>query len=177
MFEIIPNWHPIFVHFTVALLSISALLLIVARFVPEPLAQQWSIAGRWCLWLGAGFAIITVAAGLYASNTVAHDNPSHAAMEVHETLAISTLVTFLILATWAAWKVRKGVSEALRNGLFLLLLAAGVGLLITTAWHGGELVYRYGLGVQSLPQPENGHDHDHAGSGEEGEENGHQHSH
>lgn len=42
-----------------------------------------------------------------------------------------------------------------------LLLAAGV-LLASTAWHGGELVYRHGLGVMSLPQPEGeGHDHEH----------------
>ena len=175
MIEIIPNWHPIFVHFTVALLSLATGLLIAARFVPEPLAQQWSIAGRWCLWIGAGFAIITVAAGLYAESTVLHDEPAHEVMEEHETLALTTLGTFLILAIWSAWKVRKGASEALRNGLFLLLLAGGVVLLVSTAWHGGELVYRHGLGVQSLPQPDN--DHDHAGSTAEGTGNGHQHSH
>ncbi len=34
------------------------------------------------------------------------------------------------------------------------------GLLLFTAWLGAELVYRYGLGVMSLPQSEN-EDHSH----------------
>jgi hypothetical protein len=32
MFEIIPNWHPIFVHFTVALLSLAVGLFVVVHF-------------------------------------------------------------------------------------------------------------------------------------------------
>jgi hypothetical protein len=33
-------------------------------------------------------------------------------------------------------------------------------LLLITAWHGAELVFRYGLGVLSLPQAEEvGHHH------------------
>lgn len=31
--EIIPNWHPIFVHFTIALFSISTLLIIASLFI------------------------------------------------------------------------------------------------------------------------------------------------
>jgi len=35
-------------------------------------------------------------------------------------------------------------------------------LLANTAWHGAENVYRYGLGVMSLPQQESeGHAHNH----------------
>lgn len=32
MIEIIPNWHPIFVHFTIALLTISTLLYVAGLF-------------------------------------------------------------------------------------------------------------------------------------------------
>ncbi len=161
MIEIIPNWHPIFVHFTVALLSMASLLLIAARFVPESLARQWSMAGRWCLWLGALFAIVTVAAGLYAEDTVAHGESAHEAIEDHEALALTTLGWFLVLAAWALWKVRKGAEQALRHGLFLLLLAIGAGLLSSTAWHGAELVYRHGLGVLSLQQVDASMEHHH----------------
>jgi len=161
MIEIIPNWHPIFVHFTVALLSLATGLLIAARFVPEPLAGQWSVAGRWCLWLGALFAILTVAAGLYAESTVPHGDSVHEAIEEHHALALTTLGWFLVLAAWSAWRVRKGASNALRNGLFLLLLAVGAGLLASTAWHGGELVFRHGLGVQSLQDLDTAASHHH----------------
>jgi len=37
-------------------------------------------------------------------------------------------------------------------------------LLTSTAWLGGEAVYRYGLGVISLPKTDS-HDHDHATGG------------
>ena len=44
-----------------------------------------------------------------------------------------------------------------------LALSAAALLLGATGWHGGELVYRYGLGVLSLPAAEGeGHDHVHA---------------
>jgi len=36
--------------------------------------------------------------------------------------------------------------------MFVGALLLPVTLLVITAWHGGELVYRYGLGVQSLPK-------------------------
>ena len=35
-----------------------------------------------------------------------------------------------------------------------ILLIALLGLLMTTAWYGGELVYRHGIGVMSLPNAE-----------------------
>jgi len=175
MIEIIPNWHPVFVHFTVALFSLATGLLIVARFVPEPLAGQWSVTGRWCLWLGVLFGIVTAAAGLYAAGTVAHDDASHKVMEEHEQLALTTLGTFLVLAAWSAWQVRRGNEAALRHPLFLLLLVAGSGLLLSTAWHGGELVYRHGIGVQSLPAPEGSAGHQHGAGTAAHDDGGHRH--
>jgi len=41
--EIIPNWHPIFVHFTVALLSLSVGLFIVSGLLLGGLRQQWEL--------------------------------------------------------------------------------------------------------------------------------------
>lgn len=35
MIEIIPNWHPIFVHFTIALLTISTLLYVAGLFLKK----------------------------------------------------------------------------------------------------------------------------------------------
>jgi uncharacterized membrane protein len=33
MLEIVPNWHPIFVHFTVALLTLAVILSMVTPFI------------------------------------------------------------------------------------------------------------------------------------------------
>ena len=158
MFEIIPNWHPIFVHFTVALLSLATGLFIVAPFVKPPLRQQWQTVARWALWFGAGFMVITGLTGLYAYNTVNHDTPSHLAMTDHRNWAVAPIILFLMLAAWSILWTRR--SKTLGRAFVLGMALAG-GVLASTAWHGGELVYRYGLGVMSLPQA-GGEGHEHA---------------
>ena len=87
-------------------------------------------------------------AGFYAYNTVAHDGPSHAAMTDHRNWAIATIVLFLCLAVWSIIRVR---AERPLGTLFVVALVATQLVLLSTAWRGGELVYRHGLGVLSLP--------------------------
>lgn len=157
MIEIIPNWHPIFVHFTVALLTVAALLTVVA--VPmsagSSLRAQMEVAARWNLWLGLGFAIATVFAGWIAYSTVEHDDVSHLAMRGHRNFAMTTLSIYLAVFFWSVTRAWTGKRP---NAAFALLLLLATGLLGATAYRGGELVYRYGLGVMSLPNPA-GHAH------------------
>ncbi len=150
MIEIVPNWHPIFVHFTVALLVLSVVVHAVVRLLPpgRPLAEA-QVFARWSLWLGAIFAIATVVTGWLAYNSVTHDDASHAAMLVHRNWALATLLAFLVSAAWSLWRYR---GERRPGGVFLLLLLTAGGLLLNTAWRGGELVFRHGLGVMALPQ-------------------------
>lgn len=160
MTEIIPNWHPVFVHFTVALLIIATIAHLLSHFLPDgELVRQLTIVARWNLWFGVGFTLLTVAAGWYAYATVSHDAPSHIAMTEHRNWAMATFVLFLGVAGWEYYLSRRGKGK---GWLFTGLLAIAAGLLLSTAWHGGELVYRYGLGVMSMPKPEgagNAHAH------------------
>jgi len=161
MIEILPNWHPFFVHFTVALFVVSIVFYFLAHFpIPKHLTlnQEFLIVGRWCLWIAALLTIGTVIAGFYAYYTVAHDTPSHQAMTDHRNWAIATFITMLMLAVWS-WLRYRANKEVQLKFLFGMLL--GVGLLMATAWRGGELVYRYGVGVKSLPQS-NGAGHNQA---------------
>jgi len=161
MIEIVPNWHPVFVHFTVATLIIAATIHLLSHFLPKgELANQMTIVARWNLWIGVGFTLLTVAAGWYAYNTVSHDAPSHIAMTEHRNWAMATLALFLGIAGWEYYLSRRGKGK---GWLFTGLLVIAAGLLLSTAWHGGELVYRYGLGVMSLPKSEGvglPHEHD-----------------
>ncbi len=160
MIEIIPNWHPVFVHFTVALLIVAAATHLLSHFLPKgELADQLTIVARWNLWIGVGFTLLTVAAGWYAYYTVSHDAPSHEAMTGHRNWAMTTLVLFLGVAGWEYYLSRHGKGK---GWLFTVLMVIAAGLLLSTAWHGGELVYRYGLGVMSMPKPKGpGHTHEH----------------
>lgn len=166
MIEIIPNWHPIFVHFTVALLSVSLGLFVVVQVVK---CDQAILVAKWNLWIGAGISLLTLAAGVYAYNTVTHDTPSHEAMTVHRNFALVTLALLVPVVVWSVMAHRQGKALGLR---FVALFLVVGSLLGTTAWHGGEVVYRYGLGVISLPKTDShdhaghddGHDHDHEGN-------------
>lgn len=160
MINIIPNWHPIFVHFTVALLIAATAIHLLSRFMPNgDLASQLVIVARWNLRIGVAATLLTVAAGWYAYYTVAHDAPSHIAMTGHRNWAMTTLVAFIGIAGWEYY-----LSRRKKGNVWLLTgaLVVAAALLLSTAWRGGELVYRYGLGVMSLPQPEGqGHSHEH----------------
>lgn len=167
MIEIIPNWHPLLVHFTIALLSVAVVGFLVAH-----LFQGWSRSGElmkvaeWNFWLGSLSALFTVVAGWYAFNTVNHDASSHAAMSLHRNWALVTVAIILLLDVWI-WRIRKSDAARITHA-FALALVAFILLLATTAWHGGELVYRYGLGVMSLPAREgdgDDHHHEHENSG------------
>ena len=157
MIEIIPNWHPIWVKFTVGLLGIAVALFVVAWSGGErDWARQARTVAGWNLWLGTGFGVLAVISGWLAYNSVAHDAASHPVMTTHRNWALLTLGVFVLLSVWWAWKpVLRGVGT-----LFLVVALAGGGLLGVTGWYGGELVYRHGLGVMSLPDADD-HDHDH----------------
>jgi uncharacterized membrane protein len=163
MFEILPNWHPVFVHFSVALLTVSVVFHILVQLLRDSrVRNEMAVVADWSLWLGACFTVVTVVAGWFAYNSVTHDEPSHAAMTAHRNWGLATLAAFLVLAAWLAWNRWRNRARA--GIVFVVLLAAAGAALASTAWRGGELVYRHGLGVLALPVTEmhaDGQDHDH----------------
>ena len=161
MFEVIPNWHPLFVHFTIALLSMSAIFFVALKCVKkDSIQEQLKTLAYWNLWLGTGFAIVTAIAGWFAYNSVAHDTPSHEAMTEHRNWALITLSVFIVVSYWSI-KEYKSVTRV--SVTFVLVMAMSFVLLASTGWRGSEAVYRYGLGVMSLPKAEGeGHAHEHA---------------
>ena len=166
MIEIIPNWHPVFVHFTVALLLLSVILYLLARLpLSASLRGEWQVVARWSLWFGAVFAVVTAITGWLAYNSVEHDDISHVAMTEHRDWALTTLALFVLVALWSLWGrlANREPSQGAAGAVFLAVLAAGGILLASTAWHGAELVFRHGLGVMSLPN---------MGAGDAGRETG-----
>lgn len=177
MVEIIPNWHPLFVHFTVALLTISVVLFTLTKVVTNwRLEDQWLATAYWNLWIGVAISMVTVIAGFIAFNSVEHDTPSHIAMLDHRLWALLTFALFFVMAIWAVIQYR---SEKNPTTLFICILLVGLLMLSSTAWRGGELVYRHGLGVMSLPdKDDHGHaagtqEHEHGNDREQSEEEGH----
>ncbi|MEW6313873.1 MAG: DUF2231 domain-containing protein [Pseudomonadota bacterium] len=169
MIEVIPNWHPLFVHFPIALISLSAFFHLAAILLRSQsrFAPHCAVLAHATLWLGALAAFPTVLFGWLASNAVNHDEAGHAAMLLHRSWALTTLLLLTALASWDAWRNKVGATPAWPFAGAVVLAWA---LVASTAWHGAELVYRHGLGVMSLPEPEGAnHTHEHGNMPVQGE--------
>jgi len=149
---ILPNWHPLFVHFTVALVTVSAIFFVLSKTVSSK-SNAFELVAKWTLWTGAGFTILTVLAGMDAFGSVAHDSAGHSVMKTHRFWA---LITASAIVIWAVWQVRtKTVSAPTIAGSLIL-----VGLVGFTGYLGSELVYRHGIGVLPVSQKTGeGHQH------------------
>ncbi len=168
-FEIIPNMHPLAVHFPITLTLIALLFSLAARIGHKhSLAIQLATVGHWSLWLAAITAVIAATFGWLAYNSVNHDDAGHAAMLIHRNWAISTAGGLVILTILDVWKSRASQLMLWPIIFVLFILSASIAV---TGWLGGEVVYRHGIGVLSLPQSEddmerNPHEHGAAGGHE-----------
>lgn len=156
-FKIIPNLHPAVVHFPIALTMAAFIFGLVARLTRKSESSHLvAAAGNYTLILAALSAIAGVVFGWLAFNsTMNHDDAGHAVMLLHRAWAIPTAVGLVLLAIWNSAKSR------LSNIMSIPVLICLTGLSIaiaTTAWLGGEVVYRHGIGVLSLPAS-GGHNH------------------
>lgn len=165
MIEVIPNWHPLLVHFPVALVAVSAIFHVAARLLKGQLrcASHCAVIAHATLWLGAFSAVPAAVLGWLAFNSINHDEAGHAAMLLHRAWALLTLLLLSALAAWDAWRNKV---DALPGWSMTGAVIVICGLVFITAWHGGELVYRHGLGVNVAPTAvvgdAHGHDHEDA---------------
>ena len=107
MIIFLPNWHPIFVHFTLALLIVATALYLLSHFISNSdLKNQLTLVARWNLWLGMGCTVLTVAAGWIAFYTVKHDAPLHLAMIEHRNWAMATFALIMGIAAWELYLLR-----------------------------------------------------------------------
>lgn len=179
MIEIVPNWHPIWVHFAIGLTVSGAVFYAIGWLRSRGGALSSLVAaGRWNLLVGAGFVLIALVSGFLAINAVPHDDLAHANALVHRNWAVASAVLFTGLGIWLAIRGAGAAPSGLLAALALIASAA-IGV---TGYKGGQNVYEHGLGVQRLPDI-GGHDHsahghggsDTAMSSEDATESGHDH--
>jgi uncharacterized membrane protein len=145
---IIPGWHPIVVHFPLALVVTAAPALLLARVLREgPLSRTLAIVGTWNLCLGAVAAVLALATGLAAVLDLHVGAAAHQAISLHLKWAIFTTLALVLLAVWRG---AGGASESRPSWIFIVVLLAAGAALVVTGYRGGQNVYRYGIGVGAV---------------------------
>jgi len=141
----IPNVHPLIIHFPIALIIVSLGLLVLTMVIKQTNWREYSIL---VLLIGIFSLILTYLTGRAAVDSVLLPAQANSVLNYHADYAQWTLIYFLLLGCMIliALKLDK-VNTRYSPALLVLLTALGVGLLIKTADFGGQLVYRYGVGV------------------------------
>ncbi len=141
-----PNPHPLVVHFPIALLMASVFFDMIANWRQREVFEK---VAKWNLALGVLAGIAAVVSGLLAEASVPQFPVIQETVERHETLAFVTLGVFAILFLWRF--IKNGKSFERRRTFYLALAVIGILILGATAYYGGELVYKFGVGMPSQP--------------------------
>ncbi len=143
--RLLPGWHPIIVHFPLALGAFAAVLLCAARVVPSSRhAAVLGIVGTWNLVAAALGSVFALGSGLAALLGVSLSPAARLAVGSHVKWAIGA--SFLLVAL-AVWRGAGNDPDARPSWLMLAVLALASGALIVTGYLGGRNVYEYGIGV------------------------------
>jgi uncharacterized membrane protein len=140
------EWHPMAVHFPLALTVTGALALSAAQVAPaeRQYAATLAVVGTWNLCLGAAGALLALGTGLAAVASLELAPSARAAVGLHVKWAIFTTAALALLGVWRGAGVD---SNSRPSRAFLVLLWVVTAALIVTAYRGGQNVYRYGVGV------------------------------
>ncbi len=141
-------WHPVVVHFPLALILVATILLLAARLLRKAsLAATAATVGTWNLCLGALACLFALGSGLGGAIGLDVDAAARQAISTHMKWALFTTLALLLLAIWRGAGT---ASESRPSWLFMILLLAASAALAFTGFRGGKNVYEYGVGVKKI---------------------------
>ena len=147
MLTLAPGWHPLFVHFPLALIVTATVCLTVTYWrKTQSHGNALALVGTWNLGIGALTVILALGSGLAAAIDLHVGTAAHEAIAAHVKSAVLTTVLVFSAALWRAFGVP---AESRPSGLFMLVLWAATAALVVTGYRGGQNVYRYGIGVSA----------------------------
>jgi uncharacterized membrane protein len=141
------EWHPIAVHFPLALVLTGAVVLSASRLSGLTRHRAaLATVGTWNICIGAVGALFALGTGLAAVVSIHVDAAARAAVALHVKWAIFTSMALILLAVWRG---AGNAQDARPSRWFLAVLWAVTAALLVTGYHGGQNVYRYGVGVET----------------------------
>jgi uncharacterized membrane protein len=143
-----PNIHPFLTHFPIALLSLSIVCECAAVILNR---EEFSTVGWWTQLAGTIGLAAAVVTGTMAAQSVGISPAGKPYFDMHREIAFLASTVFAILLFWRiAARTKRPPGHDI---LFLVIFGGGVLALWAGAWYGGEMVYRFGAGVQAPPFP------------------------
>ena len=150
LFEIYPNWHIIWIHFSFSPILLSFITFILSIFLNrKSISQDINKLGHWLLLIGAIGSFLATVSGQIAYGDIDHDMQTHLNMIIHLKWAWLALLLIIFCAGYSYRTYRDGSQVVTIK--FLLVYAFAVSLLVMTFNQGRIIVYEYGGGVDTLP--------------------------
>ncbi len=148
----ITHIHPMLVHFPIVLFLLAVAIDFLVLLKKGDLTSKDCLpsAGLVSLFLAALAAIVAATFGDIALDKAVELGFKVAPLERHANLGFTTLLILISLTLWQIVARWRGLRlDAGKGWAFFTLSLLGIGILLTTAYFGGELVY--GLGVNVAP--------------------------
>jgi uncharacterized membrane protein len=139
--------HPAMVHFPIAFLPTA----LAADALGEITGNETLRAvGKHGMALAAGSAVVSAVLGLIAQEEVKAEGHAHDLLVTHRNLNLGLTALAVAMAAGRAKRRRPGLG-------YLLLGAAGLGVMNYSAYLGGHMVYDHGVGVKAAGGLRDGH--------------------
>ena len=137
--------HPMLIPWPLALLSTAAVFDIIGLVTSD---GMWHTISFWLIAAGLLMALLAAVFGFLDYTNIPRGTRAKSVALTH---GGGNVVVVLLFA--ASWWLRTGNTEA--PGLLPVVLAlVGTGLATVTAWLGGELPYRLGIGIDDGANPD-----------------------
>jgi uncharacterized membrane protein len=139
------QWHPMMVHFPLALTLTGFICLLCSRLLRSKASSSLAACGTWNLAIGGFMGLLTLGTGLAAAWHLRLHNGMQHSLSRHVIWAVCTsqLVVFLGL-----WRLFATAAEERPSKIFLAIaMIACIGFIVT-GYYGGENVYHYAMGVR-----------------------------
>lgn len=139
-------WHPVAVHFTIALFVVSVIFDFLGLILKK---KQFYVAAWYNLFLAGIACLLTILPGLIEEAQITVNAAAVDTFNTHKTLAFFISVVIFVLLFWRI--SLKGQSPLKFKFFYFIISLLGIILLMIGSYQGGKLVYQYGTGVRVKP--------------------------